>query len=66
MSDAVSSSVDDFLDDIEDGAINDSDLESASGDGQTKNFTDSRRRLEERLAERRLARDIQEYDFDVD
>ena len=66
MSDAVSSSVDDFLDDIEDGAINDSDLESASGDSQTKNFTDSRRRLEERLAERRLARDIQEYDFDVD
>ncbi len=66
MSDAMSSSVDDFLDEeLGDEAINDADIESAPANTQVKRFTDSRRRLEERLAERRLARDLQEFDFDL-
>lgn len=63
MSDTLSSSVDDFLDDIEDEAINDSELDSENTSRNIP-FIDSRRRLEARLAERSLARDIKEFDFD--
>lgn len=64
MTDNMSSSVDDFLEDIDDEAINDAELDSESGKTKAP-FIDSRRRLEARLAERRLARDIQEFDFDI-
>lgn len=64
MTDTMSSSVDDFLEDIEDEAINDSELDSESNQ-QPSPVIDSRRRLEARLAERNLAKDIQEFDFDI-
>ena len=64
VSSSVSSSVDDFLEDIDDEAVNDADLDSESNSHQTP-VLDSRRRLEARLAERMLARDIQEFDFDL-
>lgn len=63
MSETMSSSVDIYLDDIGDEAINDSDLDSGDVINNTP-VIDSRRRLEARLAERSLARDLQEFDFD--
>ncbi|MGH1441238.1 MAG: PA3496 family putative envelope integrity protein [Cellvibrionaceae bacterium] len=62
MPSSVSSSRDDFLDDIEDEAINDPELD-AEGTSDIPSI-DSRRRLEARLADRHLAKDIQEFDFD--
>ncbi|MFT6389816.1 MAG: hypothetical protein ACJAUP_003211 [Cellvibrionaceae bacterium] len=62
MSDNLPSSVDGFLDDIEDEAINGSEIDSETASKPTS-LVDSRRRLEARLAERSLARDIKEFDF---
>jgi len=62
MSETLSSSVDDFLDDIEDEAINNPEQDPKSVN--ISPMIDSRRRLEARLAERYLEKDIQEFDFD--
>jgi hypothetical protein len=60
----MSSSVDDFLDILDDEAINDSGVDSETSGRKADPSIDSRRRLEARLAERQLAKDLREYDFD--
>ena len=67
MSETISTSVDDFIEISDDDAIDASGLDS--GEESTKKkadpFIDSRRRLEARLAERQLEKDIQEFNFDI-
>lgn len=62
MSDSVSSSVDPFVDDIADDMLDD---DSLSNDEMTVKSLSSRRRLENRLAELSLAKDVREFDFDI-
>jgi hypothetical protein len=64
MSETMSSSVDDFIEITDEDAINDEELESESNSKKVFAQIDSRRRLEDRLAERRLEKDIREFDFD--
>jgi hypothetical protein len=64
MSDTMSSSVDDFIEISDEEAINDAELETEPGSIKTIAQIDSRRRLEERLAERQLEKDLKEFDFD--
>ncbi len=66
MSETISSSVDDFFDITDDEAVNDAELDSDTETDSKKvdPFIDSRRRLEARLAERRLEKDLKEFDFD--
>ncbi len=64
MSEPMSSSVDTFLEDG-DEAINDAALEPEIEGKVADPFIDSRRRLEARLAERRLEKDLREFDFDI-
>ena len=64
MSDNISASVDPFVDGIDDELMmEESQLDS---DGGITPVMDSRRLLEARLAERALARDVQEFDFDIE
>lgn len=63
MSDTLSSD-DDFFDDDLDDAVNDPDMNSESAI-KVAPYIDSRRRLEQRIAERRLKKDLQEFDFDI-
>lgn len=62
ISSSLSSSTEDFLDELGDEASNDSELDAEGASDSP--LIDSRRRLEARLAERNLAKDIQEFDFD--
>ena len=64
MSDSMSSSVDSFIDIDGDEAVNDPDIDSSAAK-KIDSFIDSRRRLEDRLAERQLQRDLREFDFDL-
>lgn len=60
MTEIASSSVDDYLE------ISDDELEmEESAPKKSKASIDSRRRLENRIAERMLERDIQEFDFRI-
>ena len=69
MSEITSSSVDEFIEISDDDAIDASGLDSeANTESSTKKqdrFIDSRRRLEACLADRQLAKDIQEFNFDI-
>ncbi|MEO0444026.1 MAG: hypothetical protein AAFZ92_09850 [Pseudomonadota bacterium] len=69
MSKAVSSSEPsesdgDFIDITDDDAVNDDGLDPSPLSADSSQFTDSRRRLEARIAERQLQKDIQEFNFD--
>ena len=66
MSDSVSS-VDDFsMDAINENILIDiDDLDGTNTDHHSSITLDSRRRLERCLEERRLAKDLREFDFDL-
>lgn len=68
MTEALSSSADDFTGTSDEAIINMATLQSENEihrqSRKSDPFIDSRRRLEARLAERQLAKDIQEFDFD--
>ncbi|MGH1485046.1 MAG: hypothetical protein ACRBCI_02425 [Cellvibrionaceae bacterium] len=65
MTEIISSSVDDFIEMSDEDTIDASGLESESSTKKADPFIDSRRRLEACLADRQLARDIQEFNFDI-
>lgn len=62
MSDSISSSVDPFVDDLTDDMLDD---DSLAGDELVSKPLSSRRRLENRLAELSLEKDVREFDFDI-
>jgi len=59
MTDAHNTS-DNMIDDIDDTEIDDIAIEQNT----SSTSIDTRRRLEEKIAERQLAREIREFDFD--
>lgn len=62
MTDSSTSSVDSFYDEINDSAL--SETETLSVAGSSNRVVDSRRRLEEKLEQRYLEKDVQEFIFD--
>ena len=61
MSDNTTS-VDPYIDDLSDDVVN--EITPLDFGGNVKNL-DSRRRLEEKLAQRSLEKDVREFDFDI-
>lgn len=64
MSDLISSSDEDFDVVINDSLLMDAELDSMESKDSLHSL-DSRRRLENKIAERQLLKDIQEFDFDI-
>ncbi|MBX2807717.1 MAG: hypothetical protein KTR20_03715 [Cellvibrionaceae bacterium] len=65
MKELVSSSIDEFSEVINEASLLDVEAEQAGDNSEADCFLDSRRRLEDLLAERKLLKDIQEFDFDL-
>lgn len=64
MSDLISSSDEDFDVVINDSLLMDTELDGMESKDSLHSL-DSRRRLENKIAERQLLKDIQEFDFDI-
>ncbi|ODS24981.1 hypothetical protein AB835_00290 [Candidatus Endobugula sertula] len=62
MSDSTSS-VDPFFDDVDESIVD--DMDAVPSDETPKHPLNLRRRLENRLAERYLEKDVREFDFDL-